>query len=595
MTYAQPAAENRAFQRLQSDGICFLILRISALLTLTAMNERTGCSRMYQLPSFPSGLLDSDEILSISLIGNVHRRRWRWNPFDKELEMTRVSATRWQMSLPVMGPHQPDVSGCYAVRLIINHSSTKQLKFNPFDSEVEEDLVWSLSQTVDGRGLHNIQFKTTVTQEILFEFDADDMSLKITPSAGEGSITPVTKFSNYQLNGFVWDSLNMFEKFDPRIQGRDFQQKSDILWTIDVPLLKNGGIDFRADGVYQFLISADHEEDFGFSSLNDGRGSLVQGTGFGSSHGTSFHSGCTVRVYEDAVYRFSLKNPMSSSPTVSVEYADKKKASSCKPPELLNDRTSYQLLGSIFEENQFDPTDPAREMHPVAGTSNVGIVAHVKAGFHVVNIGISSELFLDTMGLGCWLDIESSEPQKSLQCTTWHGKPHELNICFVLDKDSSLEFVFDPSTDRLTIDIIEGDAVLKPVSSIDSLSLVGAFDSPMAAWDPTSPLNKMNPLGPGRFEKVLQLEAGKTYNYKYVANASPWALVFADYELDCKGYDFTGFTPNSADPSFRDLKRFGQLTSHGNPPALEFIPTHSGCYRFYADLIIGGYSVLPYQ
>ena len=69
------------------------------------------------------------------------------------------------------------------------------------------------------------------------------------------------------------------------------------------------------------------------------------------------------------------------------------------------------------------------------------------------------------MGLGCWLDIESSEPQKSLQCTTWHGKPHELNICFVLDKDSSLEFVFDPSTDRLTIDIIEGDAVLKPVSS----------------------------------------------------------------------------------------------------------------------------------
>ena len=29
--------------------------------------------------------------------------------------------------------------------------------------------------------------------------------------------------------------------------------------------MKNGGIDFRADGVYQFLISADKEEIFGFS------------------------------------------------------------------------------------------------------------------------------------------------------------------------------------------------------------------------------------------------------------------------------------------------------------------------------------------
>jgi len=232
-----------------------------------------------------------------------------------------------------------------------------------------------------------------------------------------------------------------------------------------------------------------------------------------------------------------LHNPMSPSPTVSVDFADKKKASG-KRPELLNDRKSYQLLGSLFDQNQFDPTDPARQMHPVAGTPNLGMVTHVKAGFHVVNIGISSELFLDTMGLGCWLDHENDQPQKSIECMTWHGKPHELNICFKLDRDSLLEFVFDPSTDRLTIDIVEGNAFLTPVESIDSLSLVGSFDSPMAPWDPTSSLNTMNSLGPGRFEKVLQLEAGKTYNYKFVANSSPWALVYADYELDCKGYDF---------------------------------------------------------
>ena len=548
---------------------------------------------VYQLPSFSSEHLDSSSIQSLSLIGNVHRRRWRWNPFDSELEMVQVSPTVWKVSVPVMGLQPPEVTGCYSIRFVVNHSPRNQLKFNVFESDVGEDLQWALEQTKDGSGLHNINFKSKVSQVIMFEVDIQDMSLKLTPSAGLDTVEVITTFSSYQLNGFVWDSLSMFDKFNPRINGRDFERKSDILWTIDVPLLKNGGIDFRADGVYQFLISANQEEDFGFSALNDGKGSLVQGTGFGSSHGTSFHSGCTVRVYEDAIYRFSLINPMSPLPTVSVEYLDKKKASG-KSPELLNEITSYQLLGSIFDQNQFDPTDPARVMHPIAGTSNLGMVTHVKAGFHVVNIGISAELFLDTMGLGCWLDHETSQPKKSLQCTTWHGKPHELNICFELDKDSTLEFIFDPSIDRLTIDIVEGDALLKAVDSLNSLSLVGSFDSPMSAWEPTSLLNIMNPLGPGRFEKILELEAGKTYNYKYVANSSPWALVYADYELDCKGYDFSGSNPHSADPSFSDLNLFGQLTSHGNPPALEFTPTHSGCYRFYADLIVGGYSVLPY-
>ena len=560
---------------------------------MTAKREEHGFARMYQLPSFFSEHLDSTSIQSLSLIGNVHRRRWRWNPFDSELDMVQVSESCWQVSIPVSGMQQPDVSGCYSIRLVINHNLRNQLKFNIFDSEVSDELIWPLEKTTDGSGLHNINLRSKVSQVILFEVDTDHMTLRLIPSAGIDTVEPITKFTSFQLNGFVWDSMNMFEKFNPRIKGRDFEKKSDALWTLDVPLLKNGGIDFRADGVYQFLISADYEEDFGFAALNDGQGSLVQGTGFGSSHGTSFHSGCTLRVYEDAIYRFSLHNPMSPSPSITVDYVDDEKAIG-KRPEFLNERKSYQLLGSIFDENQFDPTDPARQMYPIAGTSNLGMVTKVKAGFHVVNIGISSELFLDTMGLGCWLDHDSSQPQKSLQCTTWHGKPHELNICFELDNDSVLEFIFDPSTDRLAIDIVEGNSLLRPVDSIYSLSLVGSFQSPMAAWDPTSLLNRMNPLGPGRFEKVLQLEAGTTYNYKYVANSSPWALVYADYELDCKGYDFTGANPNSADPTFSSLNRFGQLTSHGNPPALEFTPTHSGCFRFYVDLIIGGYSVLPF-
>ena len=129
------------------------------------------------------------------------------------------------------------------------------------------------------------------------------------------------------------------------------------------------------------------------------------------------------------------------------------------------------------------------------------------------------------------------------------------------------------------------------------MSLVGSFDdtNQMEPWNPTSSLNLMNPLNPGCFERVIHLSAGKTYNYKYVGNRSPWALVYADYELDCHGYDFSGSIPDAADPSKRSLKRFGQLTSHGNPPALEFTATHSGQYRFYVDIIFGGYSIQPFR
>ena len=153
---------------------------------------------------------------------------------------------------------------------------------------------------------------------------------------------------------------------------------------------------------------------------------------------------------------------------------------------------------------------------------------------------------MDTMGLGCWLNMNRDSETQTIECITWHGKPHELNICFELDRGSNLQFVFDPNTDRLIIKNLTGDAQLTPVTSINEMSLVGSFDEnkEMEAWNPTSALNVMNPLNPGSFERVLNLSAGKTYNYKYVANRSPWAMVYADYELDCHGFDFTGRIPD---------------------------------------------------
>jgi hypothetical protein len=546
---------------------------------------------MFLLPSFRSRHLDADAIESVSLLGTIHRRRWKWNPFDSGLDMVQISDTIWQISHPVVGPQPPDVSGLYTIRLVVNHSPMRQLKTS---LSSKSNGVWDLEETRDGRSTRNINFKVDVSQSLLFEFNSSTMQLTIIPSAGAETLHHIDDFSSFQLNGFPWDDLDMFEKFDCRIRGREFIQSSDELWSIDVPLLKTGGIDFRADGVYQFLISSNRDEDYGFSGLNDGTNSLVQGTGFGSSHGTSLHSGCTIKVFSDGLYRFNLHSPSSSDPKFTVEPSP---ANPSLPiPKVLNFRDSFQLLGSIFPDNQFDPTNADRQMKPLADGVKHSISTSVQAGFHVVNVAISSELFLDTMGLGCWLDIQDGVASDSIECVTWHGKPHELNICFELDVDSDLEFIFDSNTDRLSIKVISGPGTLKPVSSISEMSLVGSFDDSkqMDPWNPTSSLNLMNPLLPGCFEKVVHLVAGKTYSYKYVANRSPWALVYADYELDCHGYDFSGSIPDAADPSKRSLKRFGQLTSHGNPPALEFTATHTGQYRFYVDVVFGGYSVKPF-
>ncbi len=547
---------------------------------------------MLLLPAFSAQHIESDSIESVTLLGTIHRRRWKWNPFDTGLDMVRVSDTIWQISHPVVGPQLPDVSGLYTVRLVFNHSPHRQVKTT---LSSKSNGVWDLVETRDGLATRNINFRIDVSQSLMFEFNSATMSLSIIPSAGANTFHHVDTFDSFQLNGFPWDNLNMFEKFDPLLKGREFKQTSPDVWSIDVPLLKTGGIDFRADGVYQFLISANHDEDYGFSGLNDGKNSLVQGTGFGSSHGTSMHSGCTIQVFSDGEYRFKLYSPDSSNPHFSVEPSPSN--SSLQVPRVLNRRQSYQLLGSIFADNQFDPTDPDRQMMPMSDGTNYSLSTSVKSGFHVVNIAISSELFLDTMGLGCWIDIQHGESSQSIECVTWHGKPHELNICFQLDVDSDLEFTFNSYTDRLSIKVISGSGTLTPVSSISEMSLVGSFEDSkeMDPWNPTSPLNLMNPLLPGCFERVIYLVAGKTYNYKYVANRSPWAMVYADYELDCHGYDFAGSIPDAADPSKRNLKRFGQLTSHGNPPALEFTPTHTGQYRFYVDIVFGGYSVKPFS
>ena len=64
---------------------------------------------VFNLPSYQKKHIEASNLESISLLGTVHRRRWKWNPFDSALEMVRISETRWQISHPVNGPQLPEV------------------------------------------------------------------------------------------------------------------------------------------------------------------------------------------------------------------------------------------------------------------------------------------------------------------------------------------------------------------------------------------------------------------------------------------------------------------------------------------------------
>jgi len=546
---------------------------------------------MHVFPSYQRAHIFGASLHSVSVIGNIHPRRWRWNPFDPDLELVRVSPHLWQRPVQLYSPRGKEHSGFYALRLVLNHNPRRQLKASTAGHLDHQSCCWHVSDDPTGCVFDNFCFLVNLDCEALLQYDSDQNLLSLVPVGPQADklvvITPHVGSRSFQLNGFVWDDLDMFGKFNSRIPGRSLSLEPDGAWSIEVPLRTNGGIDFRSDGVYQFLISADFEEDFGFAAFNDGSGRLVKGSGFGSSHGTSLHSGCTIQVTQNGLHRFRLIDP-HGQPRIEVQSPDG------NPVPLLNNRDSIQLLGSVFKDQPFDPTVDGRTLLPDSSDADlVSLELEVAAGQHVINFAIGSELFLDTMGFGCWLTDELGSEQTHLRGVAWHGKPQEWNIFFGLSQDSRLRFSYYLSSDEFSISVIQGPGALTPVTSLSSLSLVGSFDAPLEAWTPTSPLNRMEHLGGGRFQRLVSLSAGITYQYKYVANGSDWQMVFADYELDCYGTDFRGDHPNAADPTQPMLRRHGQLTTHGNPPALSFTPVHTGPYRFFADVITGSYSVHP--
>ena len=545
---------------------------------------------MTVFPAHRTDLLFSSGIHSLSVLGTLHHHRWRWNPFETQNELTWNAAlncwTRTFFLSPTGGRHG---DGVYVFRFVVNHNPRRVLKADLVGDQIHGIHLYGSEHGQEGG---NIAIKVLQPQEIQLRVGASLESFSIETSSPE-TVQRVVGGQSYELNGFVWDAADMFQKFDETLAGRSLQEISPGVWQIDVELRRDGGIDFRHDGVYQFLISSNQDEDQGLSALNGSvtangsRIQLVHGTGFGSSHGLCHHSAPTVRVNANGRYRFTLRlqDGQTSLEVQSLGIGEIR---------FVNRVDTLHLMGTVHSQDPFDPTAAHTLMRPQEGSADgdlQSLSCDLKPGTYSINFGLGRELFLDTMALGCWLE---DGPTGALQGIGWHGKPNESNIGFTVTEPGRVTVTYDRSSDRFSLEHEGGPSALVKVDRLQELSLVGSFDAPLVAWDPKDPHNLMQPLGDSRFERMLQLQAGRLYEYKYVANRTDWLLVFADYELDGYGFAYDApLNPTPFDTTLAQLRTYGHLTTHGNPPALRFTPKETGWHRFSVDLVTGGYSIQP--
>lgn len=555
---------------------------------------------MLEFPHHNPDRLLASSIGAVSVLGTLHHHRDRWNPFAPGNAMQQASQAeswlRWFSLDPSGGRHG---DGIYTIRFILNHNPRRPLKLKTWQppettettgSEARTELKARLQEDPLGRGCDNLSFRVHKLCTVCIRVDPL-RGEAILSSDVDTALSPVQAETSYELNGFIWDELDAFAKFDERRPGRSLQRLDADHWQISVPLRRDGGIDFRHDGVYQFLISRNGDEDQGLAAINsdaDGNSlELVAGSGFGSSHGTCQHSAPTIRVSEDGKHVFNLFRK-GDSYRLSVQSPAGQPLPFCN-----HGATTMQLLGTVFSADSFDPTQAQATMHADAGGQRFYSEISLQEGTYSINFAIGNELFLDTMGLGCWLDHDGP----GLRGIGWHGKPNEVNILFKVKRAGLYAIHYDRSTDQFGIDPLTVAAPfaakpLEAVTGISSLSLVGNFEAPLASWQPQSDANLMSDLGGLRFEKLVQLQAEMTYEFKFVANRTNWLLVFADYEFDGFGLSYEPpENPRPFDSKLSELKRHGHLTTHGNPPAISFRPLQSGWHRFAVDLNTGAYAI----
>ena len=510
---------------------------------LTACLGVAGCVILAGCSSGPAAPRDAQ------VLGTVHDSRGRWNPFladnDMSLDPANGDFVR-DFALSATGGRNGD--GIYALRFSTGHSLDGLCRADPVAPA--GPLLCGAAGRLRGG---NLIFRVPRDGTYRVRFD---------PATGRYGITPpvavLDRIESMQINGFVHDDESGLEtlrdgrvrpaaKWDETLASHQMHRDADGTWVKTLHLSARGG--HEHNGVYQFLFSANGNDDWGFCAANDAPGHLRGGCGYASRPGRVDESAVVIRVVRDGDY------------TIRVRPADLRYRID-PPVESLNRLESFQVNGSVVPR-PWVLSDPAhrmtrradgtwaRTLHLVPDGGEAG------NGIYVMNFSIGADWALDGIAWGGrWGYV-------------WHALPQESNILFRVTRAGDYTVVLDPAAGRFSV-----EPPVVPLPRIATLKILGGFavfaDDGGKGWNLDDPRHAMTTRDGRRFVCDIPMRQGEAVLYKYAANDAGWSWGLTDYPYDGEA----------------------RLSFHGNPPPLEFVAAEAGLYRFHADVVSGRYGVV---
>jgi len=477
------------------------------------------------------------------LVGTVRNERWCWNPFWDGNNMAPDPAGGFTSILPLSKTGGRNQDGIYAIRFFTDQKLRNVYK----KSKEPGKLITGPESAFAG----NILFRVPETGDYRIHFDPKTASYSITPP-----VERLIRIDSMQINGFVHDKEGGNECFDGRrtrpaekwdewLPSHELAPGKDNSWVIKLPLSATGG--HERNGVYQCLLSANNNSDWGYSAILGKPGKLAGGNGYDSRVGHIEETALVFRVKQDAEYTLTV-------------YPDQYRFEITPPVEFFQ-HMEFQVDGDVVPD-PWNPEAPSHDMrqekdglwHKTLTLSRNG--GTNGNGLYTMNFSIDGNWALDSIGYG------------GKWGSTWHSDPQEWNLLFRVPADGAYNVTLDPVNGTFAF-----NPPVEPITTVESLQIAGNFEAFAAdgkeGWNPLLPMHDMETKDKQIFTKDLRLTAGMVYNYKYTANRAGWAWSLVDYPYD--GYR--------------------RLAPHGNPPPLRFECPRDGDYRFTADLRTGEYNV----
>lgn len=477
------------------------------------------------------------------VVGTIYGGRASWNPFHASTDMVSNEQGQFQATFPLKATGGRNGDGVYAMRFFTNSELREVFKRGA--------KAGQLVSGPDSAFAGNIIFKVPADGNYTVVFDPAKSSYSITPSVEE-----LEKINSLQINGFVHDnegSMECFdgkrtrpaEKWDEWVPAHEFQKNTNGSWSIALKLSATGG--HEKNGVYQCLLSANNNGDWGYSGILGKQGKLAGGNGYESRVGHIEETAICFKVTRDGVYTITVwpeEYRFEISPF--VEYFQ---------------TVDFQLDGDAVPE----PWNPSAPSHDMERGDNGCWVKTLKLskegggagnGIYVMNFSIDGNWALDSIGFGGkWGKL-------------WHSAPQEWNLLFKVPADGEYKVTLDPAKGEFSI-----TPPVEPITKIDSLQLCGDFDQFVGdgkgGWNSLDPMHDMQSQDGITFTKRMRLTGEKTYNYRFSANRAGWGWSLCDYPYD--GYR--------------------RLASHGSPPPIAYHCPRDGDYLFTANVLTGEYSV----